>query len=99
MSKRIDREDRILENLRSELRIVKSENRQLRKRLKKLSRGYNKFLDESEEVQEAAVEEAKEIAKKICWDCNIGNYELIIIGNRRFRKCSECGKRGKVSII
>lgn len=97
MTKKYEREENLIEQLEKQIRELKSINRQLLKKLKVLNRGYHKFLIEDGENE--AVEEAQEIAKKICWDCNIGNYELVIIANRRFRKCSECGKKGKISII
>ena len=100
MGKKFEREERIIERLQQENRILKSENRHLRKKLKELSKGYYKFMvAEDEFKQEEAVETAKKVAEKICYDCNIGDYKEIIIMNRRFRQCTHCGKRGKVTIL
>lgn len=97
MSKKFERDEKIIDRLELENRNLKSENRLLRKRLKSLSKGYHKFL--LEDGQNEAVEEAQEIAKKICFQCGIGEYKEIIVVNRRWRQCQECGKKGKVSII
>lgn len=97
--RRQDREDSLLERLQNELRELKQTNRSLQKKLKSLSKGYYKFMvaqDEQEEKE--AVEEAKETAKKLCHECS-GEYREIIIAKRRFRKCQDCGKTGKVTIL
>jgi len=96
LSKRQDREDRLLERLQEENRTLKQMNRSLQKQVKKLNRGYRKFLAvQGEEEEREAVEEAKEVAKKICWDCNEGEFKKIEIAGRYFRLCNVCGKRGK----
>lgn len=94
MSKRVDREDKKIDRLEKENRELKSLVRQLNKRLKKLSRGYRAYLDKDIEEEKPEVEETK-----ICWDCNRGEYKLYVIGNRRWRACTECNKRGKVKIM
>jgi hypothetical protein len=94
---RYQREEKELERLERHVRELKKENKSLHKRLKQLSRGYYKFL--SKDTEEEAIEEAKQEAKKICWQCSVGEYKLIFIGNRRFRMCQHCGKRGKTSIV
>lgn len=100
MSKRQDREDRLIDRLQEENRTLKQINRSLQKQVKKLSRGYRKFLAvQGAEEEKEAVQEAKEVAKKICWQCNTGEYREVIIANRRFRQCQDCGKRGKVTIL
>ena len=100
MSRKSDREDRLLERLQEENRTLKQINRSLMKQVKKLNRGYLKFTEaETKEEEKEAIKEAKEVAKKICWDCGTGEYKEIIIMNRRFRKCQDCGKQGKVTIL
>lgn len=99
MSRKADREDRMLERLQLENRELKQTVRSLQKKLKQLSKGYYKFMVAQDEEQEKeAVQEAKETAKKLCYDCS-GEYKEIIIINRRFRQCQDCGKRGKVTIL
>jgi uncharacterized protein (DUF342 family) len=100
MSKRTEREEKVQERLERENRELKQINRSLMKRVKKLGRGYRKFMlaqDEGEEQD--AVEAAKIAAKKMCFSCGIGEYKEVIVMNRRWRQCSECGKRGKVTIL
>lgn len=96
MSRHHNREERINERLQEENRKLKAENRHLLKKLKQLSRGYYKFLysDTHEEEQEA-VKEAKAVAKKICFDCRVGELQLSIIGSRYWRYCNNCDKRTK----
>lgn len=87
------RNDDELSRLEKEIRELKAENRYLLKQLKKLNRGYYKLREED------TIEDVPEIVKKMCWDCGFGEYQEIVIYNRRFRQCTNCGKRGKVSII
>jgi hypothetical protein len=63
------------------------------KQLKKLGRGYQKYLieDNEEETHEAVIK----VAKKICYTCTIGSLEIIDLGNRYLRKCTNCDKRTK----
>jgi hypothetical protein len=101
MSKRRqDREDRILERYQLENRELKQTVRSLQKKLKALNKGYYKFMVAQDEEQEKeAIEAAKETAKKICWACGTGEYKEIIVMNRRFRRCQDCGKTGKITIL
>lgn len=100
MSKKHEREQRVLERLQEENKILKQANRRLQKQVKELGRGYYKFMVAQDEEQEKeAVHEARETAKKICYDCGTGEYKEIIVAKRRWRQCAECGKRGKVTIL
>lgn len=100
MSKKYEREERLIERLQTEAKKLKSENKTLRRKLHELSKGYYKFMvAQDDEQEQEAVYEAKEVAKKICYDCRIGDYKEIIILNRRWRQCQNCGKKGKVSIL
>jgi hypothetical protein len=99
---RYDREDRIIDRLQRENKELKKENRSLQQRLKRVSRGYKAYLDkdpleEPSRHQENAKLEGRD-ADKVCWECN-GSLKVIIVGNRRFRKCDQCDKRTKVRII
>lgn len=103
MAKKTNSDELYIESLEEKIRELKSVVRSLTKRLKKVSRGYYKYLNECEEQeQEVEVrkfkEEVKDVLVKVCHECG-GNYRLIIIGTRRFRKCQTCGKKGKVSYL
>lgn len=96
MARKNNREEDKVESLEIQVRELKSENRQLHKRLKKLSRGYYKYLEE--DVHEEP-EPIKKEEKRICFDCTRGEMVLHIILNRRFRECNVCGRRTKTKII
>lgn len=99
MSKRWEREERIIDRLNIENKKLKSENKTLRRKLRELSKGYYRFMVAEDEAQEKeAAEQAKEVAQKLCYECH-GEYKEIIVVNRRFRQCQDCGKRGKVTIL
>lgn len=88
------------ERLQKENRQLKTEVKALKKRLNKVTRGYYKFLnndplDNDETVNKEA---NKPDADKVCWDCD-GALKVVIVANRRFRMCDNCGKRTKVKII
>ena len=92
MSKRKDDE---VDRLEQKIRELKSENRSLQKRLKKLNKGYYKLRD-----QDKIEEDDIPIEVKRCWDCNgEGEYRLIEIHRRRWRQCQNCGKKGKVTVL
>lgn len=94
MSKKYEREEREVERLYKLNRELKAENRRLHKIVKSLNKGYKSMVEE-EVIEE---EQVPEVAKKYCYQCN-GLYLEVIIANRRFRQCQECGKRGKVTIL
>lgn len=94
MSKKHEREQRILERLHQENRQLKQEVKSLRNSIRKLNKGYHK-LEEDDKIEKKDIP----VEAKKCWDCTIGNYNLVIIMNRRFRRCDNCGKTGKVSLI
>lgn len=81
------------ERLLKQNRELKATNRSLMKQLKKLNKGYYKLREEE------TIEDVPEVVKKMCWDCGFGEYKEIIVHNRRWRACTNCGKRGKASII
>lgn len=100
MSKKYDRENRIFDRLQEENKKLKQENKRLKKQVSSLSKGYYKFLytDTEEDTQEA-VKQAKEVAKKICFDCRMGELKLSILGNKYWRYCNNCTKRTKTKDI
>lgn len=83
-----------VERLYKEIRELKAENRSLMKRLRKTNKGYYKLRDD-EKIEDEDI--PKEV--KMCWDCGVGEYKELIVHNRRWRCCTNCGKRGKVTII
>jgi hypothetical protein len=97
MKKRYKRkEEDLVESFEQKIRELKSENRQLHKRLKKVSKGYKAYLDN--DLEDDIIEEKRE-EKKICWDCARGELLVKIVLNRRWRECTICNKRTKVKII
>jgi predicted nuclease with TOPRIM domain len=94
MSKRYDREDAALERLEKENRELKQAVRSLLKQLKKLNKGYNK-LHEEEKIQEKDIPKPSE---KICYDCG-GNYIKHELLGKTYRRCDNCGKRGRAKKI
>ena len=96
MGKKRDRDDEQKERLEALVREQKKQIRQLEKRVKKLARGYRKFLDEDplDDEPEVILEDKKE-----CWDCGKGVLEAFIVFNRRWRCCNLCGKRTRVKIM
>jgi hypothetical protein len=85
------------ERLEQKIRDLKSTNKALLRQLKKVSKGYKRYLLEEDEEEKKQVIET--VAKKICFSCSIGEYKEIIVANRRWRQCDSCGKRGKVTIL
>lgn len=100
MSKKYNREESENDRLLKENRELKAINRSLLKQVKKLTKGYYKYLEDEESKKEDNVEEfVEQTVNKICWDCGTGEYKEIIVINRRWRQCQNCGKKGKVSIL
>ena len=81
MSKRWEREEKIIERLNNENKKLRLENRHLLKKLKQANKGYYKFL--TSDTENHGVDEIIKVAIKICYDCSIGNYKEIIVANRR----------------
>jgi formamidopyrimidine-DNA glycosylase len=99
MARRPDWETAQIERLERQVRELKSINKTLLRRVKKLNKGYYKFLDEEERAQEEPIEPVvNKNADKDCWDCG-GLLKVVLVHNRRFRLCQDCGKRTHVKII
>lgn len=81
--KKPDDEDRV-EELEQQIRELKSINRHLMKRLKKLDRGfkYDEIYDEDDVSN-----------KNMCPDCSRGELIEIFIINRKLTRCEICGYR------
>lgn len=93
MSKRYQKELSQVEYLEKEIKVLKSENKGLKKKLKVLNKGYYKYLySETEEEEKEALADVKAIATKICYQCNTGSLKLVILGNRYIRACDSCSR-------
>lgn len=94
MSNKANREQRILDRLYQENRDLKKEVKSLRNSIRKLNKGYVK-LEEEEKITEKDIP----VEAKLCYDCNRANLEKIVVLNRYWRECPNCGKRTKTKII
>lgn len=91
MSKKYEREQRIMERLTRENRELKQEVKSLRNSIRKLNRGVNKLVDD-EVIKEKDLPEA---AKKICFECCVGEMVKINLLGRSWRQCDSCTRRTK----
>ncbi len=93
------RKEEYVERLEAQIRELKSENRSLLKRVRRLSKGYRKFLDQEhdEDVKEAPKAISDEI--KACWECTKGVLIKKVVLNRSWRECTVCPKRTRVKIL
>lgn len=98
--KRCDRELDMLDKLKSENRKLKRALKSTRKMLDRYEVAEQKGLIENDTIIPSKKRnKEKELKEKWrCYDCERGVLELIIIGNRYFRKCNNCGKRTKSQI-
>ena len=103
MSKR-SKEDKLVEQLEAKIRELKQENKTLHKRLSRVNKGYYKYLIEDFE-NETSEEEVKKKEKKeelkLCFVCNVGYLNKVLILNRYWRECSnpKCDNRTKVKVF
>lgn len=86
--------DEYVERLERELRDLKSVNRQLMRRLKKVDRQFR----QSEELEDEAQRETEVRAKPAydCRECKQGNLKELDLGTRKYQVCSFCGKKTRV---
>lgn len=94
--KRKDNQEDSIERLQGRIKELESTNKTLRKRLKRLEKYSEQFI----ETVEAAVEESHEETqpqKSIsrCPECVKGTMAIIKITDRQFERCQECGFRTK----
>jgi len=94
MSNRRKKQDDEYSRLRKEIRELKSVNRALRKRLKKVDREYKEpEADEHEKLLEDHFEEFTK--QPSCSHCGKGEIVSISIAGRKFERCNTCTYRSK----
>ena len=84
----------------SQIRALKSENRNLKKRIKQLEKRQHQYEDSQydEEIELPIGEQNKEF-EPICPECFKGKMESVSIVGRIFSQCSICGYRTKATKI
>lgn len=92
MSKKLDREEDLIQRLEKENRELKKTNRVLNRRIKRLSRGYKKAFDKDDDPPAKPKE-------NICTHCNKGKIERKTILNRTWNECSVCDYRTKTEVL
>jgi hypothetical protein len=87
-----------VEELEKQIRDLKSLNRALMRRLKKVDRNYRETLSQSEKEldneQDQKIEEAK--SRRSCGHCERGELVEVNIVGRIFTRCSVCDWRSGV---
>lgn len=97
---RASREHDQLERLKNENRKLKRELKTARKLLDRYCVAEEKGLIEEDVIlpSKKRLKEDELLKRWECYECHEGVLELIIIGNRYFRKCNHCGKNTKTQI-
>ena len=89
-----DSDEEVIEQLQKEIRELKSINRSLLKRLKKVDREYHKALEEEEEESPRPKVKKEEFS---CTNCGKGHLvDNKSIPGRVFKSCTSCDYRGKI---
>lgn len=86
------KDDDEVTRLQKQIRELKSTNRALLKRLKKVDRNYEEAVEEDPELEERYVE----LSDPTCKDCGRGNIVVIELPSGMLRMCDVCKKRTKV---
>ena len=87
-------EETYIEKLEKEVRELKSLNRTLIKRLRKVDKGYNKAIEDEKEKQDQELEKEFNVKKEEkCPECGKGRLVEIAFGPRVIRKCTLCTYR------
>jgi hypothetical protein len=94
--KRKDDEDEV-SKLEKEIRELKSINRSLLRRLRKIDKGFHEFVKESvdEKEEERQPEPAPVPRKQLCGSCGRSELTEVTIAGRQFKRCEVCGWRSK----
>jgi len=92
-------EDDTIERLEKEIRELKTINRSLLRRLKKVDKNYSKSVEEL--IEEPVYEQPKleKQYKKYCTECAKGVIQEVIVAGRKFIRCDLCGHRSKAEKI
>lgn len=96
IAKKAKRDRDEVEVLQEKIRELKSINRSLHKQLKKINKGYRKIREQEDDESETIILVPD---VKICYQCERGVMEKVIIHNRYFRKCTVCDNRTKAKIV
>lgn len=93
-------EDDTIERLEKEIRELKTINRSLLRRLKKVDKGYHKAIedDHEEESQKERTRSEKQY-KQHCPECAKGVIEEVIVAGRKFVRCDLCGHRSRAEKV
>lgn len=86
------KDDSEIDRLEQQVRELKSLNRSLMKRLKKVDRHYKEVVNEREE-EDAGSE--KERTKRTCSNCERGELTEVNLLGRVFERCTVCDWRSK----
>lgn len=90
MSKKHEREQKVLDRLQRENRELKQEIKSLRNSVRRLNKGFHRLADD-DVIEEKEVP----IEAKICYDCSVGHLQKVSILGRYWRQCNNCPKRTK----
>lgn len=100
MSKRKNQSDEDeIDKLEKEIRELKSINRSLLRRLRKIDKGFNEYVKETEYVKEeeepVRPKNTGTSRRPICGSCGRSELTEIAIAGRFFKRCDFCGWRSK----
>lgn len=90
--------DEYLESLEKEIKELKSVNRQLVRRLKKLDKQFKSIEQLTSGEREEADQEIEKERVQRCPACHEGRMREVTFMNRKLRKCSSCEYRTKAEI-
>lgn len=85
-------EEEYIERLEKQIRELKSVNRQLLRRIKKLDRKYKPDDLDEEPVKKVTVSHE-------CPKCKLSNLREIVLGMRKYKVCNGCNYRTKVEKV
>jgi hypothetical protein len=94
MSKRKNKEEDEVEKLEKEIRELKSLNRSLLRRLRKIDKGFNEYVKEANHEEEEEPRTPPE-RRSLCSSCGRSELTNITVAGRCFKRCELCGWRSK----
>lgn len=94
--KRKDDDDEI-SKLEKEIRELKSINRSLLRRLRKIDKGFHEFVKESVDEKEEEPNTQPDLTsrRQLCGSCGRSELTEVTIAGRQFKRCEVCGWRTK----